>query len=225
MKHAPHPKCAECKKALFKAFDGPWNGNAPPKVTPTMPYVFCRNIKGCNRARGQSIGVGRALETLKKNVKGIVKATPKEKPLSLAKQKERLPGETPKAYWDRVTALEAPGKLKPNASKAEVAAHSELAHEVIERLAKRSVSPVISRKTLDGEVKALKRKAVPKPTKPVDNNVVSVARERVAKLLKAFGNEIGLVLALANQELGNNAVANALIDEYALTEKFGLEKF
>jgi hypothetical protein len=191
MIHAPHPKCAECGKALFKAFDGPWNGNPPPKVTKAMPYVFCRNVKHCNEARVQSAGTGRALETLKKNVKTMVKEV-KSKPVYKKYTKQTL-----------VRSPELVSDPPP--------------------------IPPVTRKTEDGKTVALKRKAIPKgppkPPKPVDSDVVAVARTRVAALIKAFGNEIGLVLALANQELGNNDVANALIDEYSLNERFGLEKF
>jgi hypothetical protein len=36
---------------------------------------------------------------------------------------------------------------------------------------------------------------------------------------------VGIVLAIVNQETGNHAAANALIDEYGLEKLFGLKKF
>ena len=36
---------------------------------------------------------------------------------------------------------------------------------------------------------------------------------------------VGIVLAIVNQETGNHAAANALIDEYGLERLFGIKKF
>lgn len=78
------------------------------------------------------------------------------------------------------------------------------------------------------------RKAMPaadfKP-RPKESNIITSARARVAALIKDASSpleaaqSIGLVLALLNQQVGNLDAANALIDEYSLGEKYGLEKF
>lgn len=38
-------------------------------------------------------------------------------------------------------------------------------------------------------------------------------------------SSVGIVLAIVNQETGNHAAANALIDEYKLAKLFGITKF
>ena len=75
----------------------------------------------------------------------------------------------------------------------------------------------------------LRRRARPasdRTTKPQDSSPVATARARI-RMLVAEGDPaaLGLTLALLNQEVGNQAAANALIDEYKLDEKFGLNKW
>jgi len=57
--------------------------------------------------------------------------------------------------------------------------------------------------------------------------VVREARERIQKALavdKGQDNLIGLTLAVLAQEMGHNDMANQMIDEYSLTERFGIQK-
>lgn len=56
------------------------------------------------------------------------------------------------------------------------------------------------------------------------------ARARLRALIAAATKDaprssIGIVLAIVNQETGNHAAANALIDELALEKRFGIKKF
>lgn len=56
------------------------------------------------------------------------------------------------------------------------------------------------------------------------------ARERLRGLIAAATadapkSSIGIVLAIVNQETGNHAAANALIDELGLERLFGIKKF
>lgn len=56
------------------------------------------------------------------------------------------------------------------------------------------------------------------------------ARVRLRTLIAAATADaprasVGIVLAIVNQETGNHAAANALIDEYALERMFGIKKF
>jgi hypothetical protein len=57
---------------------------------------------------------------------------------------------------------------------------------------------------------------------------VREARERIRKAVLNGGqyshNVIGLALTIVAQEMGGNKIANQLIDEYKLTEMFGIEK-
>lgn len=56
------------------------------------------------------------------------------------------------------------------------------------------------------------------------------ARERLRALIAEATRDaprpsIGIVLAIVNQETGNHAAANALIEEYGLERRFGIKKF
>jgi hypothetical protein len=63
-----------------------------------------------------------------------------------------------------------------------------------------------------------------------EHEAVAKARKALKPLIEQTtkGKEpisIGLVLAILNQETGNNAAANVLIEEYKLDKIFGLKKF
>lgn len=56
------------------------------------------------------------------------------------------------------------------------------------------------------------------------------ARERLRALIAEATKDaprpsVGIVLAIVNQETGNHAAANALIEEYGLERLFGIKKF
>lgn len=75
----------------------------------------------------------------------------------------------------------------------------------------------------------------PEPPEPDEDDTeepeaVQKARARLKKMVKTATGDappaaIGLVLAIVSQETGNHAAANALIDEYDLTDLFGIKKF
>lgn len=63
---------------------------------------------------------------------------------------------------------------------------------------------------------------------PVEPEAVIKARGRIKKALNGDNdydhNVIGLALTILAQELGNKVIADQLIDEYKLTERFGIQK-
>lgn len=63
-----------------------------------------------------------------------------------------------------------------------------------------------------------------------EHEAIRAARERLRGMIEIATKDrpkpsIGVVLAIVNQETGNHAAANALIDEYGLTRLFGIKKF
>jgi len=67
----------------------------------------------------------------------------------------------------------------------------------------------------------------PDPESVEEPVVVRKARERIQKALKADqgqDNLIGLTLAILAQEMGHSEIADQMIDEYSLTERFGIQK-
>ena len=76
-----------------------------------------------------------------------------------------------------------------------------------------------------------KRSAEP-PSSPGDEpEAVHKARFRIREVLRralagtdATPTTVGITLALVSQETGNHAAANAIIDEYKLTELLGIQK-
>jgi len=87
-----------------------------------------------------------------------------------------------------------------------------------------------------------KRKAKSKPQRPLcagcgkvecacppeEHEAVTKARARIRQTLGGNGayahSMIGLTLTVMAQEIGNKSIANQLIDEYKLTELFGITK-
>lgn len=178
MSHPTHPKCPGCGKALFKAFDGPWNGKPAAKVRPADPYDFCRNRK-CPRSGSSGIDPKYTTPEEQRRTMGAVFAG------------RDLDVKSPAASRG-MKELTGPGALK--------------------RLAR-------SKAKQDASV-----------TKPTELPAVAKARERIREILKQVASgappaAVGLVLAIVNQETGNQVSANALIDEFELDKKFGLMKF
>jgi hypothetical protein len=61
-------------------------------------------------------------------------------------------------------------------------------------------------------------------------DAIRSARQRLRSMIAAATKgapkpSVGIVLAIVNQETGNHAAANALIDEYGLERLFGIMKF
>lgn len=61
-------------------------------------------------------------------------------------------------------------------------------------------------------------------------DAIRSARERLRGMIAKVSGDapkpsVGIVLAIVNQETGNHAAANALIDEYGLERLFGIKKF
>jgi hypothetical protein len=61
-------------------------------------------------------------------------------------------------------------------------------------------------------------------------DAIREARTRLRAMIAAATKDapkpsVGIVLAIVNQETGNHAAANALIDEYGLERLFGIKKF
>ena len=63
-----------------------------------------------------------------------------------------------------------------------------------------------------------------------EHQAIAITRARIRATLEEAGagdydhNIVGIALALLSQETGNHAAANALIDEYKLDERFGIQK-
>lgn len=76
------------------------------------------------------------------------------------------------------------------------------------------------------------KKPAETPSKPGDEpEAVHRARFRIREVLRkalagtdATPTTIGITLALVSQETGNHAAANAIIDEYKLTDLLGIQK-
>lgn len=65
---------------------------------------------------------------------------------------------------------------------------------------------------------------------PEEPQAIREARARLRGLIAAATKDapkpsVGIVLAIVNQETGNHAAANALIEEYGLERLFGIRKF
>lgn len=65
---------------------------------------------------------------------------------------------------------------------------------------------------------------------PEEPEAIREARARLRAMIVAATKDapkpsVGIVLAIVNQETGNHAAANALIDEYGLERLFGIKKF
>jgi len=72
------------------------------------------------------------------------------------------------------------------------------------------------------------KKSRPSVLDVVEPPAVQKARKRIQSVIPEKSDEatniIGLTLALMAQELGNNNIADQLIDEYDLTELYGIQK-
>lgn len=210
MAHPQHPHCDECKKALFKS-------PIAAKVKPADPYAYCRNsdckqytfrrllvVDGFDPKRVTADQLDFALKVAKNAPEALERAAPK---------KSQTAG-----HFDEIAS-------KSTKKRPKVVAHPETSILVPEDTRPSSPKPVSKR--------GRARSAVPAsavPPKPTEPEPIAKARRRLkdilAEVVKGHPREAaGLVLAILSQETGNQRAAEALIDEYKLDTKFGLQKF
>jgi hypothetical protein len=197
MPHPQHPHCERCKKALFKS-------PAAAKVKPADPYLFCRNA-GCPSYTWRAL-VGEV-------------------------------GFNPKKPTEAQALRALPALGKPKLAPKAIAAVAR-ANVVLERMGLPSVQKMAEQPLAPIEKKAppppKRRRALPAfevpPKPPGEPEAIAKARSRLRALLAEVAGgktreEVGLVLAILNQESKNQRAAEVLIDEFELDKKFGLQKF
>lgn len=212
MAHPQHPHCDECKKALFKS-------PVAAKVKPADPYAYCRNADCKQYTFRRLLGVegfdpkskhvtaeqlGQALKIAKLAPAALERAAPLKRHYGEAGKKHQAKKGQTAAYFDGIA---------PPAEKAAKAAPEPAPKPVSKRGRARAAVPASA--------------VPPKPTEP---EPIAKARRRIKDILsevvKGHPREAaGLVLAILSQETGNQRAAEALIDEYKLDTKFGLQKF
>lgn len=204
MAHPIHPACPTCQKALFKRPDSG-------KVHKDQPYKYCSNP-----ACADFCGVYR---NAKLNAeKGV--------PVAQAKV---IPAWRTDDRLDRV--IETKPLRVRSGPKGEGSGPKKSAK-------KPEPAPTVTQPTTSGpkagpKKAGPKRRAVPAteaPKRPTEPEPVAVARQRLRAIVSQLvegrpPSAVGLVLAILNQETGNHAAANALIDELGLTAAFGILKF
>ena len=200
MSHPTHPRCPKCSKPLFKRIDSG-------KVKKTDPYAYCRNA-ACELFHGREPGRVRTIGLADVGWASDVAPTP-----APAKASGRARGRTVQAAAEIVKSAAAAMETKSGVETPKLVD-----------------SPPASRSG-----KRLPRKAIPladktPPTMPMQAvDAVEKVRRRIKEILAKFTGDgapreaIGLALAIANQETGSHAAANALIDEFDLG-RFGIQK-
>lgn len=201
MSHPQHPHCPGCKKALFKS-------PVAAKVKPADPYAYCRN-KACEQYTFRTLG---ASFDPKKGVKADLAS-------ALKVGAKKGAGQTA-GYADLINPLTKGKKAPP------IVAHPETGIPVPADTRPPETKPTSKR--------GRKRAAVPvseAPKRPEEPEAIAKARRRLKGLVSqvipggSSRESAGLVLAILSQETGNQRAAEALIDEYQLDTKFGLQKF
>jgi hypothetical protein len=205
MAHPQHPNCSACSKALFKS-------PAAAKVKPTDPYMFCRNAACGDYA-----------------FRNDRPADPKKPtPEQLAKAVQiSVYNRAPAGRAAGMTVAAATVVLKQAAKKEKAAAATP------EPAPAASTEPAKPPATKPVSKRGVPRRAVPladAPAKPKEAEPLAKARVRVRAILDAVTvgqpkESISLVLAILNQESGNQKAAEVLIDEFELDKKYGLLKF
>ncbi len=206
MSHPQHPSCT-CGKALFKS-------PVAAKVKPSDPYAFCRNPKCEHYTFRRVLGKPGFDPKLSEELE------------SLRKLALRIP-----------TVGKVVGKKAP-AGQALIVASAK-AHK--EKLAKTVMAPskplaipaTPPPPTKPVSKRGVRRAAMPSseaPPRVVEPEAIMKARERLRELLQeatagAPREAVGLVLAILSQETKSQKAAEALIDEFQLDKKFGLQKF
>lgn len=193
MAHPKHPTCSKCGKALFKSA-------LSAKVKPTDPYAFCRNkscedycLKGAAEPDGKVTKAKRGETRAAVPEKPVDQAVPVEGASEPAKSRKKAP---------------PPAIVPADIPKADIPAKPTA-------VSKRG----LARKAVPADaLPKLKREAEP----------IAKARQRIREIVTKISDgrpreAIGLVLALVSQETGNQSAADALIKEFKLDEKFGLQ--
>lgn len=203
MSHPQHPHCIHCGKALFKS-------PAAAKVKPADPYAFCRNAAcveytfrsdlPADPKRPTTEQLAKALRISGKAENGLGKIVDGTLHVKVSKEQfAKVPKQAPKPGNPAPAPATQPAPVKPLP------------------VSKRGVS----------------RKAAPAseaPAKPQEAEPLAKARVRLREILAAVTEGqskegISLVLAILNQESGNQKAAEALITEFELDKKYGLLKF
>jgi hypothetical protein len=202
MSHPQHPHC-ECKKALFKS-------PATRKVKPSEPYAYCRNVACKQYAFRRLLGAPGFDPKAKQFT---------DEQLAVALQVSKVAPDALERAAPKPTMAKRP-KVPP------VVAHPETGIPVPADTRPAETKPVSKR----GRARAA-MPASAAPPRPVEPAPIAAARRRLKDLLGRVipgGSDkasAGLVLAILSQETGNQRAAEALIDEYQLDVKFGLQKF
>lgn len=192
-----HPQCPRCKKSMYKS---PLLGTI---VKTTDTWGWCRN-NAC------------ALYNTDQSASSRFKpATPEE--FAAARVKVD-------AYNAKLAAK------KTGAPVAKVEKRAEQPTNAPKVKPKPTPPPTPSRA---GNVSGGKRTApslapVKKASPGTEHEAVRLARARIRAALNAgtplTGQAIGLALTIVAQEMGDQAVANKLIDEHNLTELYGIQQ-
>jgi hypothetical protein len=202
MSHPRHPACPDCQKALFKRPDSG-------KVHKDQPYKYCSN-PDCKSFSG--VYRNPAVNA----VKGIPVA-----------QARVIPAWQTDDRLDRVIETK-PLRAKPASGPAKASGPKTKPKKAEQAPAvTQPTGPEVAKKT------GPKRRALPAseaPRRPQEPEPIQVARKRLRSIVATLTegrppSAVGLVLAILNQETGNHAAANALIDELELTKTFGIMKF
>ncbi len=204
MSHPQHPHCSPCGKALFKS-------PAASKVKPADPYAFCRN-PACAEYTFRN---DRPVDPKHPTADQLAKAVRISGKNELAPTKQKP---------------EKPAKVSPAASLKAVKAADKVIAATPAPVPAPPPAPV---KPLPVSKRGVARKAAPAseaPVKPKEAEPLAKARIRLREILAAVTEGqskegVSLVLAILNQETGNQKAAEALITEFELDKKYGLLKF
>lgn len=221
MSHPQHPNCSACGKALFKS-------PAAAKVKPADPYAFCRNAACAD----YTFRNDRPADPKKPTPEQLAKAVRISGKNELAPRVGRAAGMT-------VAAAKTVVKAATKATKQERARAAVRMKEIQAATAAPAPAPASPPEpdkppaTKPVSKRGVPRRAVPladAPPKPKESEPLAKARLRVRDILSAVTEgqpkeSISLVLAILNQETGNQKAAEVLIDEFELDKKYGLLKF
>lgn len=193
------PKCPCCGKSLYKGLPPSTPGKYK-SVKKTDPYKFCRNE--------ECMAFGDITEHGYEAIDGSEPVSKQEaKRPSSSKAKSKPSTKVPEGVK---TVAEQPIEAEPEDTEAEP--------EDTEAEAPRPLCQICGRVECicdqlgDGS----------------ESEQVRQARDRIKRALIQDGdythNLIGLVLTMLAQELGNNGIANQLIDDYNLSDRYGIHK-
>lgn len=211
------PKCPHCAKALYKRMQAG-------QVKKTDPYAWCRNKK-CAR-----YNIAQDPATRFGPLGGVALAPrPKAKPKPAPKPKVPKPtlewpemdAETPTGaslasqMWIVDAMKDGPNRTEAHATLVatiRVARQAEANEDAAPDIGGGAMAEAILSATMDA-------------TEP---SSLAKARARIRTVVERAASQfspqtVGLALAIVSQETGNHDAANALIAEYGLTERYGIE--